>query len=90
MQRLLNRARQLATRAAFQIANPAARPMLSVPEHLISRPKYQAIDAHAHLRGVFSAGWAKRSAAELEKLLDTSGLERIVDLDGETGDALEQ
>lgn len=63
--------------------------MLSVPEHKISRPKYPAIDAHLHLRGAFSAGWGKRSAAALEKFLDTSGLERIVDLDGETGEVLE-
>ena len=80
--------RALVVRRALQVFNPVDRPMLSVAEHVISRPRFPAIDAHAHLRGVFSRGWDKRSAADLEKLLDTSGLERIVDLDGETGLAL--
>ena len=62
--------------------------MLSVPEHRLTRPRFPAIDVHAHLRGPFAAGWANRSAAELEAFLDSVGTERIVDLNGESGDRL--
>lgn len=86
--RVRDRVRALAIRAAFQVANPVDRPMLSVTEHSISRPRFPAVDAHVHLRGVFSAGWNRRSAADLAQHLDTTGLERVVDLDGETGETL--
>jgi predicted TIM-barrel fold metal-dependent hydrolase len=63
--------------------------MLSVPEHVVDSPRFPAIDAHAHLRGQFSMGWNRRSAAQLEAFLDAAGIERIVDLDGETGKTLD-
>jgi predicted TIM-barrel fold metal-dependent hydrolase len=87
---MFNRARSAAMLAAFRVARSADCPLVSVPEHLVSRPRFPAIDAHDHLRGPFSAGWGKRSVADLERLLDAAGAERIVDLNGATGRLLDQ
>ena len=87
---LARHARSLALRAAFRLADPPDQPMLSVPAHHPSTPRFSAIDVHAHLRGPFALGWAKRSAAELEAFLDAGGMERIVDLNGETGQRLDE
>jgi predicted TIM-barrel fold metal-dependent hydrolase len=76
-------------RAAFHLTNPPDRPTLAVPAHHPQRPKFPAIDAHAHLRGPFAFGWEERSASDLEAFLDRAGMDRIVDLNGQTGEALD-
>lgn len=76
--------------AGLRLTMPPARSLLSVPETRISRARFPVIDAHDHLRGPFSGDWAQASAAQLERFLDGAGIERTVDLDGGTGQALEQ
>ncbi len=87
--RMWRRAASLAMIGATRVATSPRRSSLSVPQHDVARPRFAAIDAHDHLRGPFSAGWGDRSAGDLERLLDASGVERIVDLDGEFGHPLE-
>ena len=62
--------------------------MLRVPAHPVDRPRFPVIDAHNHLGSPFAGDWPERSPAELEAVLDESGIEAIVDLDGGQGDAL--
>jgi predicted TIM-barrel fold metal-dependent hydrolase len=54
----------------------------------VPRPRYSAIDAHNHLGTTFGGDWPSRSATELAEVLDTAGIEAIVDLDGGWGDDL--
>jgi predicted TIM-barrel fold metal-dependent hydrolase len=76
--------------AAFRAARSPERSSLSVPEHVVSQPRYRPVDVHRHMNGPFSGGWDDRSAADLERQLDRAGIERIVDLDGGTGRALDR
>jgi predicted TIM-barrel fold metal-dependent hydrolase len=64
------------------------RQQLRVPEHRIARPRFPVIDAHNHLGLPFGGDWAARTASELERAMDASGVSAIVDLDGGWGDAL--
>jgi predicted TIM-barrel fold metal-dependent hydrolase len=64
------------------------RRAMRVPEHRVARPSVPAIDAHNHLGVEFGGDWATRSAEELAAVLDASGIESIVDLDGGWGDGL--
>jgi predicted TIM-barrel fold metal-dependent hydrolase len=58
------------------------KPMLVVESHEILRPRFRAIDAHNHLGRSFGGEWAKRSTQELKDVLDESGIEAVVNLDG--------
>ena len=51
---------------------------LRVPEHMITRSKFPVIDAHNHLKPVKDVGALLDAMAQFH-------IERIVDLDGETG-----
>jgi predicted TIM-barrel fold metal-dependent hydrolase len=51
-------------------------------------PPCPVIDAHNHLGSAFAGDWPARSAAELAGVLDESGVEAMVDLDGGWGDHL--
>ena len=88
--RMWRRASSLAMVAATRATSAPRRSGLRVSEHHPDRPRFPAIDAHDHLRGPFSAGWGARSAADLERLLESSGVERIVDLDGDFGPRLKE
>jgi predicted TIM-barrel fold metal-dependent hydrolase len=59
-----------------------------VPEHHIARPTVPVVDAHNHLGAPFGGEWPARSAAALAGVLDASGVEAMVDLDGGWGDHL--
>lgn len=62
---------------------------LRVAAHDVPRPTVPAIDAHNHLGPTpFAGSWATRPPEELGRVLDSSGLAAIVDLDGGWGDAL--
>jgi hypothetical protein len=53
------------------------------------RPRFPAIDAHSHLgRTPFSGRWGTGTPAELEAVMDASGIAAVVDLDGGWGEAL--
>jgi hypothetical protein len=59
----------------------------------ITRPKFSVIDAHNHLGelmpGVsFSGEWPRRPVRELIDVMDQANVRLIVDLDGQTGEAL--
>ncbi len=62
--------------------------MLRVAAHHPERPRYPVIDIHNHLDSVFGGDWARRTAQELVAVLDASGVETIVDLDGGQGEHL--
>lgn len=64
------------------------RPSLRVTAHQVRQPRFPAIDAHSHLGSAFGGDWANRTAPDLAAVLDASGIEAIVDLDGGHGDAL--
>jgi predicted TIM-barrel fold metal-dependent hydrolase len=64
------------------------RSSLRVPVHEVRRPKYPAVDAHNHLGPAFGGDWASRPPVELITILDESGIETVVDLDGGHGDGL--
>jgi predicted TIM-barrel fold metal-dependent hydrolase len=57
-------------------------PKLVVEKHDVIRPRFSAIDAHNHLGRSFGGDWARRSAHELRDVLDESGIESVVNLDG--------
>ena len=72
----------------LRLADFRPRTSLRAPVHEVRRPRYPAIDAHNHLGPGFGAEWATRPTAELIAVLDESGVELVVDLDGGQGDAL--
>jgi predicted TIM-barrel fold metal-dependent hydrolase len=59
-----------------------------LPVTLDRRPAVPAVDAHNHLGTPFGGEWAGRSPAELTDVLDESGVDLLVDLDGGQGDDL--
>ena len=64
------------------------RSSLRVQDHRVDRPRFLAIDAHAHLRGIFGSRWASYSAAQLLDVMDEAGIAATTALDGGHGDAL--
>ena len=64
------------------------RPTLRVSTYTIERPRFAAIDAHAHLRGTFGSQWSSRSAQELIEAMDAAGIAATVALDGGNGESL--
>jgi len=89
VRRVVRRGQTLAILGFRRLTSAPEQPALTVAEHHVTRPRFPAIDAHAHLRGTFAAGWENRPAAELGEFLDAVGAERIVDLNGEYGSRLE-
>ena len=77
---------QAGERLALEDYRP--RQALRVLEHAVPRPRFPAVDAHNHLGVPFGGDWSGRRAAELAAVMDASGVERLVDLDGGWGDAL--
>ncbi len=72
----------------LRLADFRPRSMLRVASHTVTRPRFPAIDVHNHLGAAFGGAWASRDPAELPAILDESGIERLVDLDGGQGDDL--
>ena len=66
----------------------ALRVTLKTRNHRPTRPRFRAIDAHAHLNSVFAGRWRGRSAVDIVDALDRAGVDALVDLDGGWGDAL--
>jgi predicted TIM-barrel fold metal-dependent hydrolase len=66
------------------------RSRLRLPVTRVNRPAFPVVDAHNHLGSPFGGEWATRSPAELVEVLDASGVEMLVDLDGGQGSALER
>ncbi len=64
------------------------RQALRVAENRVPLPRFPVIDAHNHLGVPFGGDWSTRAAGELAAVLDGSGVESIVDLDGGWGEAL--
>ena len=64
------------------------RPSLRVSQYPVERPRFPAVDAHAHLRGVFGARWEAYSSEDLVGALDAAGITGIVALDGGHGESL--
>jgi predicted TIM-barrel fold metal-dependent hydrolase len=58
------------------------KPMLVVDGHEVAKPRFAAIDAHNHLGRSFGCDWVNRSASQLRDVLDESGVETVVNLDG--------
>jgi predicted TIM-barrel fold metal-dependent hydrolase len=63
-------------------------PRLVVKRTEVKRPKYPVIDAHNHLGAVFGGGWIDRPVRELLEVMDESGVECLVDLDGGWGETI--
>lgn len=71
----------------------APRTVLRLPDTTPEGPKFPVIDAHNHLGtafGPFSGDWPTRPVAELVETMDASGVELLVDLDGQWGDVLQR
>jgi predicted TIM-barrel fold metal-dependent hydrolase len=64
------------------------RQALRLPEHQVERPRFPVVDAHNHLGSAFGGDWAGRVAADLARVMDASGVDALVDLDGGWGDDL--
>jgi hypothetical protein len=58
------------------------KPMLVVDKHEVFRPRFAAIDVHNHLGRSFGGDWVNRPPQELKDVLDESGIDTIVNLDG--------
>ncbi len=65
---------------------PVAR--VRLPETPVKTPAVPVIDAHNHLGRWLSEGWMTPHVGDLLALMDTCGVERIVNLDGRWGDEL--
>src|SRR5262249_10157893 len=70
------------------LAHFRPRTQLPLPVHEVPRPRFPVVDVHNHLGPTFGGNWTGRPPAELFDALDAAGVERIVDLDGGSGDAL--
>lgn len=71
----------------------APRTVLRLPDNTPARPKFPVIDAHNHLGtvfGSFSGEWLDRPVSDLVEMMDSYGIEAIVDLDGLWGTALDR
>ena len=67
----------------LRLADYAPRSVLRRPQTLVDRPAFPVVDAHAHLGPTpFGGGWFDRPVGELLDVLDSVGVEAIVDLDG--------
>jgi len=64
------------------------RSKLAVPQKEVQRPRFPVIDAHNHLGHEFGGDWDKRPVQELLDVLDESGVQMLVDLDGGWGEHL--
>jgi predicted TIM-barrel fold metal-dependent hydrolase len=73
-------------RLALEDFRPVQALRLAATE--LAGPRFPVIDAHNHLGSPFGGEWPARSAAELAAVLDESGVEAMVDLDGGWGDHL--
>ena len=62
------------------------RAQLRVPVHEVERPRFPVFDAHNHLGSAFAGDWRTRPVGELVAVLDESGIERVLDLDGGWGE----
>lgn len=78
----------LAFLAHRRMARNAVRPMLAVRAHAAKRPRFEVIDAHAHLNSIFAGQWRGRDPRKVVAALDKAGVAGLVDLDGGFGDAL--
>jgi len=76
------------TTGELRLSEFRPRRSLRVPVHDVRRPLVPALDAHNHLGSAFGGEWATRRPEELAVILDESGVETIVDLDGGQGDDL--
>lgn len=90
---VLTRLRQLAAPAAAALSRRrmvrrAVKPTLVARSRAVERPKFEVIDAHAHLNSTFAGQWRGRSARQVVAALDKAGVSGLVDLDGGFGDAL--
>jgi predicted TIM-barrel fold metal-dependent hydrolase len=74
--------------ADLALADFRPRQALRVPTHEVALPRFRVVDAHNHLGSVFGGDWPTRDASELARVMDVSGVDAIVDLDGGWGDAL--
>ncbi len=59
---------------------------LATVETQVVQPRFTAVDAHNHLGSESGAGWLDRPVAELIDVMDASGIEVVVDLDGGWGE----
>jgi predicted TIM-barrel fold metal-dependent hydrolase len=65
-------------KVALPLSDFRPRSMLRVIEHIVERPKYPAIDYHNHLDSM--------APAEVLRVMDACGIERIVNITMRTGD----
>jgi predicted TIM-barrel fold metal-dependent hydrolase len=68
------------------LSDYAPRSQLVVAKTLVSKPKFNVIDAHNHLGEEFGGGWCNRPIEELIDVLDESHVDMLVDLDGGWGE----
>ena len=61
-----------ASKVTLSLGDFAPQSMLRVPEHLIQRPKFPAIDFHNHIDGM--------EPAEVLRIMDACGIEHLVNI----------
>jgi predicted TIM-barrel fold metal-dependent hydrolase len=64
------------------------RPKVVLRETPIHQPRFPAIDAHNHLGDEFGGGWIHWPAKDLLAVMDESGIQTLVDLDGGWGETI--
>jgi hypothetical protein len=64
------------------------RSQLVVPQTMVRKPRFKAVDAHNHLGELFGGGWEKRPLGELLSVLDEADVDLYVDLDGGWGESI--
>jgi len=74
--------------AGIDLTEYRPRSRLRLPGHVVERPSSAVIDAHNHLGTAFGGEWVSRRPSDLLPILDSVGVEAIVDLDGGQGSAL--
>ena len=70
------------------------RPSLTTTVTEITKPRFPVIDAHNHLGDAFipldEDDFRSRPVSELLATMDASGVQAMIDLDGQSGDALKR
>jgi len=76
-------------RSALLVEDFLPKSQLIVPEHLVPRARFAAIDAHVHL-GFWRGHWAVEDVQALVGRMDQCHVKAVVNLDGGTGDQLKR
>lgn len=67
------------------------QPSLTTTVTEVTKPRFAVIDVHNHLGDAFgdlTESWLARPATDLLEIMDASGVQAMIDLDGQFGEKL--